>query len=418
MVRKSRRLATITALLFLSWNSYALAQTAPSQIRIGHLHASTGPYASISMPLYYGLRIWIDQANAQGGALVKPYGRKIPLRLVSYDDQSNPATAAALTNRLITQDKVDIVLPDSGSVLTAVSVPIAREHQMLLFDPTGTGAAFFSADNPYIVLLADPVSSIWPKYIADFLKDDGAKAGLKRLAILYSTNDFTGTQAKALHAFLTGPGSPFAIVYFQGVPTTTSNYAVLINNIAALRPDAVIELGYVANDIAFLRGLQDSGRAFRWLFAIYPGLETEVLEKSVGARALEGIFTYVSAAALAYPAEVGLSLAQFRAAWDKAYAHSGVEFGWNSVAGYTTGVVIGQTLANTESMAQLDLRKAVFSLSGKLKTLDGTFELNPQGAQTGEQTPIGQFVADGKGGVRLGVVYPHELATAKPVFGK
>ena len=49
------------------------------------------------------------------------------------------------------------------------------------------------------------MSTIWPKYIADFLKDDGVKAGIKTVAILYSTNDFTGTQATALRGFIKTP---------------------------------------------------------------------------------------------------------------------------------------------------------------------------------------------------------------------
>ncbi|MDQ2803856.1 MAG: ABC transporter substrate-binding protein, partial [Pseudomonadota bacterium] len=241
----------------------ARAQAAPKFIKIGHLRSGSGGNAAISMPAYDGLRIWVDTINKAGGPLVKPYGKRIPVHFISYDDQSNPATAATLTNQLITQDKVDVLISDSGSLITAVQVPIAREHKMLLFNMTGTGAAFFSKDNPYVVLLADPVSTIWPKYIADFLKIHGPAAGIKRVALLYSTNDFTGTQANALRGFLKEKGSPIEIVFDQGVPTTTSNYTVTIGNIAAAKPDAVIELGYVGNDIAFLRNLQDSGNQFR-----------------------------------------------------------------------------------------------------------------------------------------------------------
>ncbi len=98
----------------------ARADEAPAEIKIGHLHAGSGPYASISMPVYLSLKLWVDQQNANGGAFVKAYGKKIPLKLISYDDQSNPGTAATLTNQLITQDKVDLLICDSGSVLTAV----------------------------------------------------------------------------------------------------------------------------------------------------------------------------------------------------------------------------------------------------------------------------------------------------------
>jgi branched-chain amino acid transport system substrate-binding protein len=394
----------------------ALAAEAPKEITLGTLYASSGPFASISMPVHYGLKLWIEQKNAEGGVFVKPFNKKIPIKLVAYDDQSNTATAATLYNQLITQDKVDILVSDSGSVLTSVAVPIARDHKMLLIDQTGTGAAFFTKDNPYIALMSDPVSSIWPKYIADFLTKDGPALGIKRIALLYSTNDFTGTQANAVRKFIKESGAAVELVYDNGVPTNTSSYTVIINNIQAANPDAVIELGYPGNDISFLRNLQDSGVKFKWLFTIYPGLETELLEKNVGAKGLIGVYTYTPSSVIEYKPEFGMSLPQFREAWRKKYTDGKVEFGFNSVAGYTTGLVLEKALAATESLDQLALRKAIFSLSGKLKTIDGTFELDETGAQIGEITPLGQLVSDGKEGVKFVIVYPHEVATGKPVY--
>ncbi|HEY0526058.1 MAG TPA: amino acid ABC transporter substrate-binding protein [Stellaceae bacterium] len=395
----------------------AAAADAPAEIKLGTLYASSGRFASISMPVHNGLKLWIDQKNAEGGVFVKPFNKKIPIKLIAYDDQSNTGTAATLYNQLITQDKVDILISDSGSVLTSVAVPIARDHQMLLFDQTGTGANFFSKDNPYIVLMSDPVSSIWPKYLADFVTNEGPKLGIKRVALLYSTNDFTGTQANAVRDFIKKSNSGIEIVYDNGVPTETSSYTVLLNNIRAAQPDAVIELGYPTNDIAFLRNVQDSGIKFKMLFTIYPGLETDLLEKNVGVKGLSHVYTYVPSSALDYKAEVGMNLAEFREAWHKKYTDGKVEFGFNSVAGYTTGLVIEKTLDAADSLDQLALRKAVFSLSGKLKTLDGTFELDEMGAQIGEITPLGQLVAskDGKE-VEFVTVYPPEVATGKPVY--
>jgi len=402
--------AAVLCLLTLLPFGTAFAQTAPAEIKIGTLYAGSGPYASISMPVYTALKMWVDQTNAAGGAYVKAFDKKIPIKLVSYDDQSSTATAATLYNQLITQDKVDMLVADSGSVLTSVAVPIAKEHKMFLFDPTGTGASFF-VDNPYIALIADPVSTIWPKYVADFLNDDGAKAGIKRVAILYATNDFTGTQATAVRGFIKNAGK-LDIVYDQGVPTNTSNYTVLINNIAATNPDAVIELGYVGNDIAFLRNLQDSGQKFRFLFSIYPGIETAALVKNVGVDGLNGVFTYVTSVAYEYKPEVGMTLDQFREAFEKAAKGGGVEFGFNALAGYTVGLVLQETLGHATALDQESLKAAVFGLSGKLKTLDGTFAVDEHGAQIGEITPLGQVSADGKG-VKLTVVYPHDLATGK-----
>lgn len=417
VLRQARDTVPALALLgALAFAGVAQAATAPAEIKLGTLYASAGPLASISMPVYDGLKLWIDQKNADGGVFVKAYDKKIPIKLVSYDDQSNTATAATLYNQLITQDKVDLLVADSSSVLTSVAVPIARDHKMLLIDQTGTGATFFTPDNPYIVLIADPVSSIWPKPLADFLTQDGPKLGIKRVAMLYATNDFTGTQANAVRKFIKESKSGLELVYDQGVPTSTSNYTVLLNNIRASNPDAVIQLGYASNDIAFLRNVQDNGIKFKFLFAIYPGLETELLEKNVGTAGLNYVYTYVPSSELTYKTNFGMTLPEYKQAWDKAYGDSKVEFGFNSVAGYTTGLVLEKALGVAESMDQLALRKAIFSLSGKLKTLDGTFELDKNGAQIGAITPLGQLVAGADKKLQFVTVWPHDVATGKPVY--
>ncbi|WP_298879995.1 amino acid ABC transporter substrate-binding protein [uncultured Bradyrhizobium sp.] len=400
----------------LTFAAPALAADAPAEIKIGTLYASSGRYASISMPVHYGLKLWVEQKNAEGGVYVKAFDKKIPIKLVAYDDQSNTATAATLYNQLITQDKVDLLVADSGSVLTAPAVAIARDHKMFLFDQTGTGASFFSKDNPYIALMADPVSTIWPKPVADFVSHDGPGLGIKKIAILYATNEFTGTQANAFRKFVKESGAPIEIVYDQGVPTETTNYTVIINNIANTNPDAVIHFGYAPNDIAFLRNVQDVGANFKMLFSIYAGLETELLEKNVGAKGLEHVFTYVPPQELKYPVNFGMNMDEYKAAWDKKYPDGKVEFGFNSVAGYTSALVIEKTLSVATSLDQLELRKATFSLSNQLQTLDGTFALDEMGGQIGELTPLGQLELNDHGHIKFISIYPHETATGKPVY--
>ncbi|WP_213771339.1 amino acid ABC transporter substrate-binding protein [Bradyrhizobium sp. dw_78] len=396
----------------------AMAADAPAEIKVGTLYASSGRYASISMPVYNGLKLWADQKNAEGGVYVKAFDKKIPLKLVSYDDQSNTATAATLYNQLVTQDKVDLLVADSGSVLTAPAVTIARDRKMFLFDQTGTGASFFAKDNPYIALMADPASTVWPKPVADFLIHDGPALGIKKIALLYSTNEFTGTQANAFRQFIKDSGAPIEIVYDQGVPTETTNYTVIINNIANTEPDAVIHFGYAPNDIAFLRNVQDVGTKFNMLFCIYAGLETELLEKNVGAKGLEHVFTYVPPSEAEYPVNFGMNMKEYRAAWNKAYPDGKVEFGFNAVAGYTTGLIVEKTLAVATSLDQLELRRANFSLSGELKTLDGTYALDETGGQIGELTPLGQLELNEHDSdhVKFVSIYPHETATGKPVY--
>jgi branched-chain amino acid transport system substrate-binding protein len=405
--------AVLAGLMFAA---QAYAADVPAEIKIGTLYASSGRFASISMPVFSSLKLWADLKNAEGGVYVKAFDKKLPVKLVAYDDQSNTATASTLYNQLITQDKVDLLVADSGSVLTAPAVTIARDHKMFLFDQTGTGASFFTKDNPYIALMADPVSTIWPKPAADFVIHDGPALGIKKIAILYSTNEFTGTQANAFRKFIKESGAPVEIVYDQGVPTETTNYTVIINNINNTHPDAVFTFGYAPNDIAFLRNVADVGVKFKMLFVIYAGLEKELLEKNVGDKGLEHVFTYVPASDIEYPVNFGMNLPTYKAAWDKANANGKLEFGLNAIAGYTTGLVIEKALSVATSLDQMELRRAVFSLSGNLKTLCGPFALDETGGQTGELTPLGQLESDGHGHLKFVSVYPHDTATGKPVY--
>jgi branched-chain amino acid transport system substrate-binding protein len=68
------------------------------------------------------------------------------------------------------------------------------------------------------------------------------------------------------------------------------------------------------------------------------------------------------------------------------------------------------------SLDQLELRRAVFSLSGELKTLDGTFGLDDMGGQIGELTPLGQIALNEHGHLKFVEIYPHDANNTKPVY--
>ena len=387
------RIATaglITSAMTLSGMAAANAATnAPKQIVIGTLYAESGSFAESSLPQYNGLKFWVNQMNAKGGVYVKAFHKKIPLKLVAYNDQSSSTTAATLYNQLITQDKVNILVSDFGSVLTSVAVPIAQEHKMLLIDPTGTGDSFFSKNNPYIALTSLPTSGVWPTSLANYL----IKQHYQRIAVIYDQNDFDQSQANTLLAKL--KQAHITPVYNNSVATTTSNYSVLVHSIMASNPDAVIEFGYPTNDIPFLQSVTSSGAHFKMLFTIFPGQLLSSMEQNVGVSELAGTYTYPTPPLLVYnKVNYGLGMNAFSKVFQKS-TKSAPNF--LNVAGYNAGLVIQNTLENTQGLAQLQLRKSLYTFSGKMFTLDGLFKINAIGAQIGESLPVGQLLKSGKG---------------------
>ena len=306
----------------------AFAADAPAEIKIGALYAGSGQLASASMPLHAALEMWADGVNKDGGVLVHGFGKKIPVRLISYDDQSNPSLAANLTNQLITRDKVDIVLSDSTSVMTASAVPVARDNKMLLWDVTGSSPNFFTPDNPYIVLLGLAATDRYPKSVADFTSQL-SKLGAKTVAILYNTADYTAFQAIAVRKAVAA-NPDLKIVFDRGVPANTTDYTLLVNNMDSLKPDAVFEFGYPANEIAFLHALQDNDTKFKFLFTGYGLTELSLMKKNGLSDQLKNTYALASQAIYEFKVDYGLDLRPLQGSVRALGRRAGNCPGWNS----------------------------------------------------------------------------------------
>jgi branched-chain amino acid transport system substrate-binding protein len=104
-------LLTAAAVLALAWP--AAAQT---PIKIGASMSLTGTYAKPGTYQKEGYELCAQEMNDKGGVL----GRKV--EFVFYDDQSMPPTGVRLYEKLITEDKVDVVMgPYSSAITEAVA---------------------------------------------------------------------------------------------------------------------------------------------------------------------------------------------------------------------------------------------------------------------------------------------------------
>src|SRR5262245_61966217 len=85
-----------------------LCAAAPAQaaapIKIGFGMALTGPLAANGKMSQVAMEIWQDDTNAKGG----PLGREV--KLVYYDDQSNPSQVPGIYAKLLDVDKVDLIV--------------------------------------------------------------------------------------------------------------------------------------------------------------------------------------------------------------------------------------------------------------------------------------------------------------------
>src|SRR5262249_58925951 len=92
-------------------------------IKIGFGMALTGPLAPNGKSALLAIKIWEEDVNAKGGLL----GR--PVKLIYYDDQSNPSTVPGLYTKLLDVDKVDLVTGGFGANAIAPALPGGGEDK-------------------------------------------------------------------------------------------------------------------------------------------------------------------------------------------------------------------------------------------------------------------------------------------------
>jgi len=86
------------------------APKAPKEIRVGTVACITGMYAGMADGGVFGLQAAIEDLNQQGGAFVKEFGRKIPIKLTVVNSESDPQKAGTLAESLILQDNVQFLI--------------------------------------------------------------------------------------------------------------------------------------------------------------------------------------------------------------------------------------------------------------------------------------------------------------------
>src|SRR5438876_10582877 len=105
-----------TAVLTLALVAPAAAQSG-QPIRIGYSMALTGGLAPNGRSALLAQKIWEEDTNAKGGLL----GR--PVKLIHYDDQTNPATVPGVYTKLLDIDKVELIIGAYGTNLLAPAMP-------------------------------------------------------------------------------------------------------------------------------------------------------------------------------------------------------------------------------------------------------------------------------------------------------
>jgi branched-chain amino acid transport system substrate-binding protein len=223
---------------------YAQA-AAPDKIRIGYAIALSGPFApgaqSTSWSQY---KLWQKNVNDAGGIMLKKYNKKVPIELIDYDDKSQPDELVRLVERLILNDRVDLVLGPWGTHMNLAVAPVINKHEYPVIFTTAAAASLYDLAPrwPYAFWsLVQPNEATGPlaEIVADLKKDGKAKG---RVATIFSQLQL-GVE---LHtAFLAAcKKHNLEVTYSKGYPAGVSDLQPLLREAMATDPDGFFAFSY------------------------------------------------------------------------------------------------------------------------------------------------------------------------------
>jgi branched-chain amino acid transport system substrate-binding protein len=274
---------TGTAALFAACLFSVGSVRAAEPITIGFGMGLTGGLASAGKSALLAMQIWQDDVNAKGGLL----GR--PVKLVYYDDQSNPATVPGIYTKLLDVDKVDLIVSGYGTNLVAPAMPIAIQHDRLFLGLFGLAVnSEFHYPRYFSMLPAgpDPKRATTEPF---FKVAMAANPRPKKLALLaedaeYSKNASEGVRDHAKTYGLT-------MVYDKTYPPGTPDFTSIVHAIQATNPDLVYVASYPPGSAGMLRAATESGLKTRFFGGGMVGLQYTSVKQQFGPK-LNGVVDY------------------------------------------------------------------------------------------------------------------------------
>src|SRR5438067_5102556 len=238
------------------------AQDAP--VRIGVIYDLSGPFAAAgSVPCAIGAQIAIDIVNERGGVAGKY--KVVP---VNADSQSKADAAINEVERLLNQEKVEIV---NGVYASAHAVPLAAKveaHKKILWITTAIATAVFKDKNLQYVFRAQIHSDQYGEAFASFISENAkAKLGNEpksiKVAIIHEDGPYGVGVAEASERF--GKERGLQIVLREGYSATAPDLSSLVTKLKRAGADVISHVGYNPDITLFLRQARESGFRFKML---------------------------------------------------------------------------------------------------------------------------------------------------------
>ena len=193
----------------------------------------TGPLASFTEALEYNTDMCLERINADGGIYIEAYDKKLPLKVVYADSESNASTASEVATKLIQENKVDIIIgtvtPDNTSPVSAV----AEKFQVPCLVTDAPYESWATAEYEWSYAVMFSVEDMVNNYVEALDKVDSNK----KVGYLFDSDVDGITFSETMRPLLESHG--YTIVDPGRFPSDTTDFTPIISQLKAAGCDII-----------------------------------------------------------------------------------------------------------------------------------------------------------------------------------
>jgi branched-chain amino acid transport system substrate-binding protein len=361
--------------------------TAQGPIRIGASLSLTGTYAKLGKNQHEGYQLCEKDLNAKGGLL----GRRV--QFVVYDDQSMPATAVRLYEKLITEDKVDAIMGPYSSPVTEAAVNVTEKYKKVMVAPLAATTSIFKKGRKYIFMVISPA-----EIYLEGLVDMATKRGLKTIAVV--NEDTLFSKAAASGAVELAKKRGLQVVYTEAYPKGNTDFSALLTKLKAANADVLAAATYFDDAVALTRQMKELNVNPK-MYGVTVGGDLPEFYDTLKQNA-----EYIYAATQWEPTLPYPGNQEWLEAYKKDFGH---DPSYHSAAGYAGCLIYAEAAKRANSLDADKVREQLLKL--ETRTIFGDYKVDADGFQVAHKMVTFQWQKEKKA-----TVWPDDLAKAKPLF--
>lgn len=360
-------------------------QAAP--VRIGLSLGLTGKYAPLAKMQEQAYRLWATHANDGGGLL----GRQI--ELVIHDDRGDAGLAQKIYERMIREEKMDLLFPPYSSDLTDAIAPITEKYGYPLLAAGSSADSIWMHGYRYIFGVYGPASMYTLGFVEMILAHD-----LTRLAIITADDPFSESLAKGTDKWADRLG--LEVVFRKTFVKGTPDLMPIAEGVKESGAEALIVCGHFDEAVNMRRALQ----RIAWYPKAYYASVGPVLQEYYDRLGDTAEKTFSSTQWMYYDK---LPFPGGKAFYQSFLATYNVEPAYHAAVAYAAGVLLAEAIRKTGSLDRKRIRDTLASMD--MMTMLGRYGVDRTGLQIRHFALIIQWING-----RKEIVWPSELSTTSP----